>query len=681
MAYQNNNNRLVPEAKEDRNLKPAATPQNKLITYNPAYGQESATMWKNNAAALASIGKGMVDMDNLWRREAEENALKAAWETEMQGGNKMEWREVSKNIKGAAKFNPYNDDAYRKIQSMDNVRAAYSRLVTTPDLDKMDFTKFQQLRTDTTQQLMQAMKEGKLSPADYGDALVQWNSLMAKAEENYINKNADYRFKRDQTKIASDTSFELSTVLLDNPDTDKSIAFKSVLDNKIQLMSELGWSPETQIGVLFASAKGFLSKNADLITGAEFKAAVSGLEIGGHKASEIIPNFETEAHNIYKEAQKAIYEDKQFAYNNHQLDLKIATQDAMKDMYKWIKENPNASPPDILAKTQEIISQYGLEEEGFTFMNEMARDKKTLNEFNEIESDPSVLQELGAKAALGTLTGEDVNEAIINKQLNWKEALSFVDRLNREAKAEVQSVKNAYTSLNSKCAKNGIYGTALAKSDTLKQIQTEANATINALNRGEITPDVANKRIQDLERIAQVKSNMKTQKATNDSFLLNANYIKSQKAPRYNATTAVSAFNQLGLERGKIGQKVKTQVTSAPNDGRVIKGKASPHKGYDLAATNETKIHSPQMKGTCIFAGYDKGFGNYAVIKYENGTYMRIGHLSTSTAHLQGRTILGGMYLGRAGSTGFSTGTHLHVDFWNKNREIISVEQFARGIK
>ena len=94
MAYQNNNNRLVPEAKEDRNLKPAATPQNKLITYNPAYGQESATMWKNNAAALASIGKGMVDMDNLWRREAEENALKAAWETEMQGGNKMEWREV-----------------------------------------------------------------------------------------------------------------------------------------------------------------------------------------------------------------------------------------------------------------------------------------------------------------------------------------------------------------------------------------------------------------------------------------------------------------------------------------------------------------------------------------------------------------------------------------------------------
>lgn len=682
MVYQNNNNRIVPKAIEDRNLKPAATPQNKLITYNPAYGQGNITQWNNTASALSSIGKGMVDMDNLWRREAEENVIRAAWETEAKGGNKTEWREVSKNIKGAEKFNPYNDNAYRKLQSMDNVRAAYSQFITTPDLDKMDFSKFQQLRVDTTQQLMEAMKEGKLSPADYGDALVQWNGLMAKAEENYINKNADYRFKRDQTKIASDTSFELTTVLIDNPDMDKSIAFKSVLEGKIAQMSELGWSPETQIGVLFASAKGFLSKNADMISGAEFKAAISDLEINGYKASEIIPNFEAEAHNIYKEAQKAIYEDKQFAYSNHQLDLKIASQDAMKDLYDWTKQNPNASLPDLLAKTQGVIAKYGLEEEGFTFINQMARDKKALTEYNEVESNPSVLQELGAKAALGTLTGEEVNQAIIDGRLNWKEGLTFVDRINREAKADINAVKTAYTALNTKCGKNGIYGSVLSKTDTLRQIQDQANQTILDLNEGRITPDVASKRIQDLERIAQVKSNMKAQKATNDNFLLNANYIRSQQAPRYNQKTAVDAFNKLALERGIVGQKVKPQVTSAPNDNRKINGKTSPHKGYDLGATDNTRIHSVNMKGTCIFAGYEKnGFGNYAVIKYDNGTYMRIGHLSTSTAGLQGKVIPAGMYIGNAGSTGFSTGTHLHVDFWNKDRELISVEQFARGIR
>ena len=101
----------------------------------------------------------------------------------------------------------------------------------------------------------------------------------------------------------------------------------------------------------------------------------------------------------------------------------------------------------------------------------------------------------------------------------------------------------------------------------------------------------------------------------------------------------------------------------------------------DLAATDEIRIHSAGMKGTCIYAGFLPDFGNYAVIKYDNGTYMRVGHLSTSTRHLQGKVIPAGMYLGNAGSTGFSTGTHLHVDFWNKNRQLINVESFQRQMR
>ena len=66
---------------------------------------------------------------------------------------------------------------------------------------------------------------------------------------------------------------------------------------------------------------------------------------------------------------------------------------------------------------------------------------------------------------------------------------------------------------------------------------------------------------------------------------------------------------------------------------------------------------------------------------HDNGTYMRLGHLSTSTTYLQKRIIPAGMVLGYAGSTGFSTGVHVHADFWNKDRQLISVEQFARGIR
>ncbi len=680
MAYQNNNSRVTPEAKEDRTLKPAATPVNKLINYNPAFNQGNATMWNNTATALASIGKGMVDMDNLWRRQSEENAIKAAWETNAE--NRDQWKEVSKNIKGAAKFNPYNKDAYNRLKSMDIMRAGLMEFMTTPDLDKMDADKFYQLQQTKNQEILTAMKEAKLSPKDYGDALVQWNTSLKSIEENYVLKKAEHTFKQAQTKMASDMSFELASTMLENPDLDKSIACKSVIDNKIQQMSELGWAAETQVGVLFASAKGFLAKNADMITGAEFKAAVSEIVIDGKKASEIIPNFDAQVRDLYRQAQKDIYEDKSFAYQNHQLDLKIASQNAMKDMYDWSKQNPNASYTEVLAQTQSIVEKYGLEEEGFSFIKEMAGDKETLRTMMEVKSDPATLQSLGAQAALGELNGAEVNQAVLDGKLNWRDALSFSDRVNRDLKADLSAVKTQYTNFNTKLGKNGLYGKTLgADSKDLQELQLKANETINLLNRGEINVDEAQKRIQDTERIAEAKVKLKNFKATNDSFLLNANYIRTQTAPIYNRERAIAAFNQLGLERNTIGAKVKADVTSAPNDNRKINGKAAPHKGYDLGATPQTKIHNVNMRGTVIYAGYDKGFGNYAVIKYDNGSYMRVGHMATSTSHLQGKTILAGQYIGNAGNTGFSTGTHLHVDFWDKNRQLISVERFKAGIR
>jgi murein DD-endopeptidase MepM/ murein hydrolase activator NlpD len=209
-------------------------------------------------------------------------------------------------------------------------------------------------------------------------------------------------------------------------------------------------------------------------------------------------------------------------------------------------------------------------------------------------------------------------------------------------------------------------------------LKTAANQIAFDLKEGKIKPEEAQKGLQDIERIAQAKARMKQNKAVNDSFLLNANYIQSQQAPAYKAETAIKAFKDLGLERGKIGQKINPEVTSAPNDNRKINGKKAPHKGYDLGATNETRIHSVNMKGTCIYAGFTPDFGNYVVIKYDNGTYMRAGHFSTSTRHLAGKIIPAGSYIANAGNTGFSTGTHLHVDFWDKNKQLISVEKFQR---
>lgn len=680
MVYQNNNNRITPNATEDRNIKPAATPVNKLVQYQPDLTRANA--WKGNAQALASIGQGLMDIDTMWRIQSQENAIKAIWETEAKGGNKKEWREVSKNIKGAAKFNPYNDDAYRFLQAQDIYRAAALELSSTPELEKLDPEKYYQLVSDTNKKMIEAFKQTGLSPKDYGHSLVQWDSNMKVLEGKYIDKHAEYQYKQLATKQSSDLSLKAGVNLMENPDMDKSIVLRETINAKLEELNELGMPADTQAGIILAGMKGFLARNADMITGAEFRAAVGDLEINGQKLREIIPDYDYQAQQLYKDAQRAMYDDKHIEYQNHQLDLQIASQDAMKDLYEWSKQNPNASYPDTLAKTQEVVAQYGLEELGFNFIKQMASDKQTLMDMNEIQSDPSVLQEFGAKAALGTLTGDEVNQAILDGRLNWKEGLQFSDRLNRELKADMAAAKTSFTDFHSKLGKNGIYGQALgADSQAIKDINAQANQLIIDLNNGKKTPDEVKQGMQQLERITQAKVQMKNFKATNDSFLLNANYIKTQQAPAYNAERAVSAFKQLGLERGKIGQKINPQITSAPNDARKINGKAAPHKGYDLAATNETRIHTAPMDGTVIYAGFTPDFGNYAVIKYSNGSYMRVGHLSTSTSHLQGKRLSAGAYIGMAGSTGYSTGTHLHVDFWNKNRQIISAERFQRGLK
>lgn len=682
MVYQNNNNRVVPNAVEDRNLKPAATAQNKLITYNPSsFQSKSSIAWKGNAQALASIGQGLMDVDTLWRHQAQENVIKAQWETEQLGGNKKEWAQVSRNINGAAKFNPYNDDAFKGLQAQDIYRATVSEINSTPELEKMNPEKYYQLVTDANKKMITAFKEAGLSPKDYGDSLVQWDSAMKNLEGSYISKHAAYAYKQLTIKQASDLSFQAGVNVYNNTQ-DRSLALKETIQTKLRELDELGMPADTQFGVVLAGMQGFLAKNADSITGAEFKAAVSDLEFNGQKASEVIPDFDYKVNQLYKEAQKAIYDDKKFSLENHQLDLQIASQDAMKDLYDWTKQNPNAGYPEVLAKTQEIVAKYNLEEQGFHFIKEMANDKQMLMSFSEVKSNPATLQNLGAKAVIGELTGEDINQAVRDGSINWHDALQFSDRINREVKADINAVKSNYKDLHSKLSKNGVYTQSLgARSKELQEITTQADRLITDLNNGKITPEEANNGLQQLERIAIAASQKKQNKASNDSFLLNANYVKSQSAPQYNPKTAEAAFKQLALERGTLGQKVKPVVTSAPNDNRVINGKRAAHKGYDLAATKQTAIHSAPMNGTVIYAGYLKDFGNYAVIKYDNGTYMRVGHLSTTTGHLQGKKIAAGQFIGRAGSTGFSTGTHLHVDFWDKNRQIISAERFQRGIR
>lgn len=91
------------------------------------------------------------------------------------------------------------------------------------------------------------------------------------------------------------------------------------------------------------------------------------------------------------------------------------------------------------------------------------------------------------------------------------------------------------------------------------------------------------------------------------------------------------------------------------------------HKGLDIRAPMGAPVKA-MAKGTVIFAGKRGGYGNCIVLKHANGFETLYGHLSKIMV-TNGQAIDIGQQIGKVGSTGRSTGPHLHYEihrFGNK---------------
>src|ERR1035437_62200 len=84
------------------------------------------------------------------------------------------------------------------------------------------------------------------------------------------------------------------------------------------------------------------------------------------------------------------------------------------------------------------------------------------------------------------------------------------------------------------------------------------------------------------------------------------------------------------------------------------------HQGVDYGTPTGTQLFAPN-NATVTYAGWDSsGYGNLVKLDYGNGYTEFLGHLS-SVAVSVGQKISAGTLLGLTGSTGNSTGPHVHV--------------------
>jgi len=91
-----------------------------------------------------------------------------------------------------------------------------------------------------------------------------------------------------------------------------------------------------------------------------------------------------------------------------------------------------------------------------------------------------------------------------------------------------------------------------------------------------------------------------------------------------------------------------------------VTGRPSIHRGIDLAAPYGSAVYAARS-GSVVAQGYDPIMGNYIILGHDNSWISLYGHLSRIYTVLR-QEVQSGTLIGRVGSTGQSTGPHLHFE-------------------
>lgn len=85
------------------------------------------------------------------------------------------------------------------------------------------------------------------------------------------------------------------------------------------------------------------------------------------------------------------------------------------------------------------------------------------------------------------------------------------------------------------------------------------------------------------------------------------------------------------------------------------------HSGCDIPMPLGTPVY-PSRSGTVVFSGWKGGYGNTVEVKHKDGSMCRYGHLSELDVKVGDVVQKSRTLLGKVGSTGLSTGPHLHFE-------------------
>lgn len=287
--------------------------------------------------------------------------------------------------------------------------------------------------------------------------------------------------------------------------------------------------------------------------------------------------------------------------------------------------------------TNQVLNQQNNNME-LIILNEIPKYTATLINTNQSTDEASIIKLLKLKAEVTyklyavTLNGED--KAYVD---TIEEAQEEVNRLTEQYRDKLESefgIREIYTN-NMLEYKNMKYATT-AKFDSSLDIEVKAKEEAERIEaEKKVAEEAAKKAAEEAEAAKKAASQ-------------NYRYVESQ---------TLSNVNVNGIPFLK--SPVTGNISSRYGANESIRNHT--HKGLDIAASNGTSIFAV-ADGTVTYAQYNNGgYGNLVIISHGNGVETYYAHCSKLFVS-KGQQVSAGTVIAAVGTTGHSTGNHLHFE-------------------